>query len=116
MARDAREAIYYVERMIELIAGELGVDSADVRRLNYIKPEQFPYKTPTGSTYDTGDYEANLDQALATANYEALREEQAQRRADNSDRLLGIGMATYVEMCGFGRTKAAWCVWNRAVR
>ena len=96
------EAIYYVERMIELIAGELGVDSADVRRLNYIKPEQFPYKTPTGSTYDTGDYEANLDQALATANYEALREEQAQRRADNSDRLLGIGMATYVEMCGFG--------------
>ena len=69
---------------------------------NYIKPEQFPYKTPTGSTYDTGNYEANLDTALETANYVALRQEQAQKRAEDSDTLLGIGMATYVEMCGFG--------------
>lgn len=96
------EAIYYMERMIELVAAELGMDSADVRRKNYIKPEQFPYKTPTGSTYDTGNYEANLDTALETANYADLRREQAQRRAEDSDRLLGIGMATYVEMCGFG--------------
>ena len=69
---------------------------------NYLKPEQFPYKTPTGSTYDTGDYETNLSAALSTANYEALRAEQAERRADGSDKLLGIGLATYVEMCGFG--------------
>ncbi|MDE2820569.1 MAG: molybdopterin-dependent oxidoreductase [Chloroflexota bacterium] len=96
------EAIYYMERMIELVAAELGMDPADVRRKNYIKPEQFPYKTPTGSTYDTGNYEANLDTALETANYTALRQEQAQRRAEDSDTLLGIGMATYVEMCGFG--------------
>ena len=96
------EAIYYIERMIELIAAELGMDSADVRRMNYVKPEQFPYKTPTGSTYDTGNYEANLDTALETANYVALRQEQAQSRAEDSDTLLGIGMATYVEMCGFG--------------
>ncbi|MDE2950842.1 MAG: molybdopterin-dependent oxidoreductase [Chloroflexota bacterium] len=96
------EAIYYMERMIELVAAELGMDPADVRRKNYIKPEQFPYKTPTGSTYDTGNYEANLDTALETANYTALRQEQAQRRAEDSNTLLGIGMATYVEMCGFG--------------
>ena len=96
------EAIYYVERAIEMIADELGMDAADVRRRNYIKPEQFPYKTPTGSTYDTGDYEANLDAALETASYAALRAEQAERRANGSETLLGIGLATYVEMCGFG--------------
>ena len=96
------EAIYYIERAIEMIADELGIDSTDVRRRNYIKPEQFPYKTPTGSTYDTGDYETNLDAALETSNYAALRAEQAQRRANGSDKLLGIGLATYVEMCGFG--------------
>ena len=96
------EAIYYVERAIDMIADELGINSADVRRRNYIKPEQFPYKTPTGSNYDTGNYEANLDKALQTADYEALLAEQAQRRAADSGRLLGIGMATYVEMCGFG--------------
>ncbi len=96
------EAIYYMERMMELVAAQLGMDPADVRRKNYIKPEQFPYQTPTGSTYDTGNYEANLDTALETANYAALRQEQAQRRAEDADKLLGIGMATYVEMCGFG--------------
>ena len=96
------EAIYYIERAIEMIADELGIDAADARRRNYIKPEQFPYKTPTGSTYDTGDYEANLNTALDTANYEALRAEQAQRRSNGSELLLGIGLATYVEMCGFG--------------
>ncbi|MCY3581959.1 MAG: molybdopterin-dependent oxidoreductase [Chloroflexi bacterium] len=96
------EAIYYIERAIDLIAGELDIDPADVRRRNYIQPEQFPYKTPTGSTYDTGDYETNLDTALRAADYPALRAEQAQGRADDNGSLLGIGMATYVEMCGFG--------------
>ena len=96
------EAIYYIERAIDMIAAELGMDPASVRRRNYIQPEQFPYKTPTGSTYDTGDYEANLDTALRAADYVTLREEQAARRASGSRTLLGIGMATYVEMCGFG--------------
>ncbi|MCY3834626.1 MAG: molybdopterin-dependent oxidoreductase [Chloroflexi bacterium] len=96
------EAIYYVERAIEMIADELGLDAADVRRRNYIQPEQFPYKTPTGSTYDSGDYESNLNTALETSNYAALRAEQAERRANGSGALLGIGLATYVEMCGFG--------------
>jgi len=96
------EAIYYIERAIELIAAELGLDSVEVRRRNYLKPEQFPYKTPTGSTYDTGDYEGNLATALELANYEALRGEQARLRAQDSDTLIGIGIASYVEMCGFG--------------
>ena len=96
------EAIYYIERAIDMIADELGLDAAEVRRRNYIKPEQFPYKTPTGSTYDSGDYEGNLNTALSTAKYAALRAEQAERRASGSETLLGIGLATYVEMCGFG--------------
>ncbi len=96
------EAIYYIERAIDLIAAELDIDPADLRRRNYIQPEQFPYKTPTGSTYDSGDYQTNLDTALASSNYQALRAEQAQARTNNADTLLGIGMATYVEMCGFG--------------
>ena len=96
------EAIYYIERAIEMVADELGLDGAELRRRNYIKREQFPYRTPTGSTYDTGDYEKNLATALETADYEALRAEQAERRASGAETLLGIGIATYVEMCGFG--------------
>ena len=96
------EAIYYIERAIDMVADELGLDPAAVRRRNYLQPEQFPYKTPTGSTYDTGDYATNLSTALETAKYDALRAEQGERRANGSDKLLGIGLATYVEMCGFG--------------
>ena len=96
------EAIYYIERAIDMIAAELGMDPAEVRRRNYVQPDQFPYATPTGSTYDTGEYEANLEQALKASNYAALRGEQASRRENGAGSLLGIGMATYVEMCGFG--------------
>ena len=96
------EAIYYIERAIDMVADELGLDAAEARRRNYVKPEQFPYKTPTGSTYDTGEYAKNLSTALNTAKYDELRAEQAERRANGSDKLLGIGLATYVEMCGFG--------------
>lgn len=96
------EAIYYVERAIEMIADHLGVDSIEVRRKNYIQPDQFPYKTPTGSTYDSGDYETNLNTALELSKYEALRNEQKASREQGSDKLIGIGVASYVEMCGFG--------------
>lgn len=101
------EAIYYIERIIKLVAGHLGMDSADIRRRNYIKPDQFPYKTPIGGTYDSGDYETNLSTALQLSNYDALRSEQQQRRQANSDTLLGIGIASYVEMCGFGPYESA---------
>lgn len=96
------EAIYYVERAIELVADHLGVDSTEIRRRNYIQPDQFPYATPTNSNYDTGEYEKNLDTALELSKYKALRQEQKERRDNGSKKLLGIGVATYVEMCGFG--------------
>jgi len=96
------EAIYYVERAIELVADHLGIDSTEVRRRNYIQPDQFPYATASNSNYDTGDYDKNLTTALELSKYETLRQEQKQRRESNSDMLMGIGVATYVEMCGFG--------------
>jgi carbon-monoxide dehydrogenase large subunit len=101
------EAAYYIERMMELIAGELGLDAMELRRKNFITPDQFPYKTPTGFLYDSGDYEKNLTKGLEVARYDELRAEQAQRRAAGSDRLLGIGVACYVEICGFGPYESA---------
>lgn len=101
------EAAYYVERVIDLIADELGIDPIEVRRRNFLKPDQFPYTTPTGSIYDSGDYESNLNKAVEVSRYQELRAEQAKRRAENNPKLLGIGIASYVEMCGFGPYESA---------
>jgi carbon-monoxide dehydrogenase large subunit len=76
------------------------MDPAEIRRRNFIKPEQFPYKSAAGAVYDTGNYEPALDKALAIADYQALRAEQAQKRAEG--KLMGIGIASYIEICGFG--------------
>lgn len=92
--------MYITERVIDLIARELGKDPAEVRRLNFIKPDQFPYKSAPGAVYDTGDYEAALDKVLQLSNYQALRAEQAQMRAEG--KLVGIGVSSYIEICGFG--------------
>ncbi|HZS78154.1 MAG TPA: molybdopterin cofactor-binding domain-containing protein [Ktedonobacteraceae bacterium] len=94
------EATYVVERAIDLVAREVGKDPAGVRRLNFIKPEQFPYKSAAGAVYDTGNYEAALDKALQIANYQQMRAEQAQKRAEG--KLVGIGVSSYIEICGFG--------------
>ncbi|MGQ0605235.1 MAG: xanthine dehydrogenase family protein molybdopterin-binding subunit, partial [Anaerolineales bacterium] len=96
------EAAYYIERMMDLIAAELNLDPVAVRRKNFIPPEAFPYKTPTGPLYDTGEYDKALSKALQISNYQLLREEQRQRREANGNWLLGIGLACYTEMCGFG--------------
>jgi len=96
------EATYIIERAIDLVARELGKDPADVRRLNFIKPEQFPYKSATGAVYDSGNYEAALDKALTLANYQGLRAEQARRRAAGDSKLMGIGLSSYIEACGIG--------------
>jgi aerobic carbon-monoxide dehydrogenase large subunit len=101
------EAAYYIERLMELIAAEVGIDSTEVRRKNFIKPDQFPYKTPTGATYDSGEYDRNLTKALEVSKYTELRAEQAGRRAQGNDSLLGIGIASYVEICGFGPYESA---------
>src|SRR6266487_903251 len=94
------EATYIAERAIDLVAHELGKDPVDVRRINFIKPEQFPYKTAAGAVYDTGNYEGALDKALQIVNYESLRAEQKQKRAEG--KLMGIGLSSYIEICGFG--------------
>ncbi|HMD47158.1 MAG TPA: xanthine dehydrogenase family protein molybdopterin-binding subunit [Acidimicrobiales bacterium] len=92
------EASAAIERAVDLFATEIGMDPAQVRRRNLIKKDAFPYTTPTGSTYDSGDYERCLDMALAAADYPALRAEQARRRQAGDVRQLGIGLATYVEI------------------
>lgn len=94
------EATYIAERAIDLMARELGKDPAEVRRINFIKPEQFPYKTAAGAVYDTGNYEGALDKALQLVNYESLRAEQKQKRVEG--KLMGIGLSSYIEICGFG--------------
>lgn len=101
------EAAFYIERMMDRIAAELGLDPAAVRRANFIPPDAFPYKTPTGLTYDSGEYDKALSKALEISRYEALRAEQARRRASGESVALGIGLACYVEMCGFGPYESA---------
>ena len=94
------EATYAVERTVDLLAGRLGMDPADLRRLNFISPERFPYDTPTGRRYDSGNYPAALELALRTLDYQHWRSEQARRRADPSAAPLGIGLSCYVERSG----------------
>lgn len=94
------EATAAVERAIDLFAAEIGADPADVRRKNFIPPDAFPHTTPTGASYDSGDYAAALDKVLEAAGYADLRAEQARRRAAGDPVALGIGMSTYVEITG----------------
>ena len=96
------EAIFAVERAVDLYAAKTGMDPAEVRRLNFVAPEHFPYTNSAGSTYDSGDYGAALDRALAAARYRELRAEQAHRRASGDSMLLGIGIASYVESTSMG--------------
>lgn len=101
------EAAYYVERLLDLVAAEMDMDPVFVRRRNFIPPSAFPYKTPTNITYDSGEYDKALSKALEVAHYEELRLEQSARRKGGTGRLLGIGIASYVEMCGFGPYESA---------
>jgi aerobic carbon-monoxide dehydrogenase large subunit len=94
------EATYVSERAMDLVAHELGMDPAEVRRINFIQPDQFPYKSSAGAVYDTGNYEPALDKALALIGYKELRAEQARKRAEG--KLMGIGISSYIEICGFG--------------
>lgn len=100
------EAAYYIERLMDVIAGELGLDPAEVRRKNFIPPDVFPYKTPTGEKYDSGEYARALARALEISGYAGLRAEQQRRRDQGDDYLLGVGVACYVEMCAFGYESA----------
>lgn len=99
------EATFYLERLMDLIADEGGLDPAEVRRVNFIQPDKFPYTTLSGERYDTGEYEKPLDRALELAGYQELRAEQARLREEG--RYIGIGLASYVEICGFGPWESA---------
>ncbi|MFQ5967647.1 MAG: xanthine dehydrogenase family protein molybdopterin-binding subunit [Acidimicrobiia bacterium] len=93
------EAILTLERAVDRLATELGADPADIRRLNFVAKDAFPYRNPAGYVYDTGDYDALLDTLLDRADYAGLRATQEERRA--AGRLMGIGLAAYVEVCAF---------------
>jgi aerobic carbon-monoxide dehydrogenase large subunit len=94
------EAIFLIERMMDLAARELDIDPAEIRRRNLLPPFDEPVVTIAGESYDSGNYPAVLERALAVAGYDRLRAEQQEAR--KAGRLLGIGVASYVEMAGFG--------------
>jgi carbon-monoxide dehydrogenase large subunit len=96
------EGTHAIERVVDLFAAEIGMDPVEVRRRNFIPVDAFPYETPGGSTYDSGDYDGCLDKALAAAGYEELRAEQARRRAADDPVLMGIGVSVYVEVTAVG--------------
>jgi carbon-monoxide dehydrogenase large subunit len=94
------EACYIAERTMDMIALELNLDPADVRRKNFIPKEAFPAQIPSGLVYDSGDYTTALDKALKIIDYPKLRAEQAEARKQG--RYIGIGLCSYVEICGIG--------------
>ncbi|MEO0524289.1 MAG: aerobic carbon-monoxide dehydrogenase large subunit [Pseudomonadota bacterium] len=103
------EAVYFIERMIEVLAIKLNMDAAELRRINFIKKEQFPYKAALGWEYDSGDYHTAWDKALQAMDYEGLRAEQAQRvddfNAGKTRKLMGIGLSFFTEIVGAGPVK-----------
>ncbi len=104
------EATLTIERAVDAVARATGLDPAEVRRRNFIQPDQFPYHSSggpeaNGYKYDTGEYEKTLDKLLEVADYQGLRREQAAAREEG--RLVGLGLAAYVEVCGFENWGAA---------
>jgi carbon-monoxide dehydrogenase large subunit len=97
------EASYLIERLVQNAAYELGMDPAELRRKNFIQPEQFPYTSASGFEYDSGDYETAMNIALDKIGYTDLRKEQEQARADG--KLWGVGMASFTEVVGAGPHK-----------
>ncbi|HKH24360.1 MAG TPA: aerobic carbon-monoxide dehydrogenase large subunit, partial [Acidimicrobiales bacterium] len=97
------EASYLIERLVQNAAYELGVDPAELRLRNFIRPDQFPYRSPTGFTYDSGDYARALRLAMERVGYDDLRREQAEAREQG--RLIGIGLASFTEVVGAGNHK-----------
>ena len=94
------EATAAAERLMDMVAAELGMDPVELRRKNLIPKFSEPHTTVIGQTYDVGDYEGSLDKVLAAADYATLRADQASRRASGSSRQLGIGVSVYVEITG----------------
>lgn len=99
------EATYAIERTMDALAAEVGVDPAEIRRRNFIRADQFPYASVAGLTYDSGDYRTALEKCLDLAGYPDLRAEQERRRQAGDRRQLGIGLSSYFEMCGLAPSR-----------
>src|SRR5262252_2266757 len=99
------EATFAIERIMDELAAELGLDPLEIRERNWIKHEEFPYTTVCGLTYDSGNYEAATARAKELFGYDALRAEQEQRRASGDPVQLGIGISTFTEMCGLAPSR-----------
>jgi carbon-monoxide dehydrogenase large subunit len=97
------EAVHMIERMVDILAHQLKEDPADFRLKNFIRPDQFPYKSPTGWEYDSGNYKAALDKAMQMIDYRALRKEQLEKRARGE--LMGIGISSFTEVVGAGPSR-----------
>ena len=97
------EAVHMIERLTDILAHDLGKDPADLRMQNFIRPDQFPYRSPTGWEYDSGNYAAALEKAMAMIDYRALRREQAEKRQRGE--LMGIGIASFTEVVGAGPSR-----------
>jgi carbon-monoxide dehydrogenase large subunit len=98
------EATYWIELTMDKLAGELGMDPLELRRKNFISKEEFPFTTPLGITYDSGDYHATLDRLLERFDLDAFRQEQASLREKGVYR--GVGFSTYTEVCGLAPSRA----------
>jgi carbon-monoxide dehydrogenase large subunit len=94
------EASYLIERLVQTAAYELGLDPAELRRRNFIRPEQFPYRSATGFVYDSGDYETAMQKALDLIEYDKIRAEQEEAR--KAGKLVGVGLASFTEVVGAG--------------
>ncbi len=98
------EATHNVERILDKLADELGMDPGELRAKNFVRPEEFPFTNNFGLVYDSGNYHGTLDKAKQIVGYDALRQEQV--RARQQGRYIGIGLSTWVEICGFGPSAA----------
>jgi carbon-monoxide dehydrogenase large subunit len=96
------EASALLERMVDMAALELHLDPVEIRRMNFLRPEEFPVTTVVGTVYDSGEYERSLDEVLRISDYAGLRAEQARRRDAGDRRVLGVGLASYVEITAGG--------------
>lgn len=99
------EATFAIERLMDDLAAELGMDAMELRRRNWIGHDEFPFETVAGLTYDSGNYEAATARAMELFGYDDLRAEQAKRRQDGDRVQLGVGISTYTEMCGLAPSR-----------
>ena len=102
------EAAYLIERLVDIYARKIGMDPVDVRRKNFIPADNFPYTVATGITYDSGNYGPALDKALKILDYKAFRAQQEETRKQG--RYLGVGVVSYIEICGAGPSQVAGAV------